>query len=131
MVSSSEINRRSLVDPDIIVAKYKQYHVESKVSILAQLLAQKSYFGDAILGRCTVGGCKEDLALPIVELNQLKGGFFNCFLSIGWTPSSLGRHGLLVHTPLANAANGSETTCKTIYVTTIFNKLFIIVCINV
>ena len=76
MVSSSEINKRSLVDPDIIVAKYKRYHVESKVSILAQRLAQKSYFGDAILGRCTVGGCKEHLALPIVELNQLKRRIF-------------------------------------------------------
>jgi len=36
MVSSSEINKRSLVNPDVIIAKYKNYHKESKVSTLAQ-----------------------------------------------------------------------------------------------
>ena len=79
MASSSEINKRQLVDPDIIVAKYEKYHTESKVSILAQRLAQKSYFGDDLLGRCTVCGSEDYVALPIVELNQLKKRVFQIF----------------------------------------------------
>jgi len=46
MLSSSEIDRSKLIDPDTVITKYKQYHMEDKISTLAQKLAEQSYFGE-------------------------------------------------------------------------------------
>ena len=51
MLSSSEIDRRKLVDPDIVIAKYLHYHKKDKVTTLAQKLAEQFYFGDEFLSQ--------------------------------------------------------------------------------
>jgi len=76
MLSSSEIDRSKLIDPDTVIAKYKQYHKEDKISTLAQKLAEQSYFGDSFLARCTVLGTSRYPALPISVLNDLKRKIF-------------------------------------------------------
>ena len=45
MLSLSDVDRTKLVDPDIMIAKYKHYHESDKTSDLAQKLstAQKSW----------------------------------------------------------------------------------------
>ena len=79
ILPSSEIDHIPLVHPDRIINKYRTYCTESRVSTLAQRLAAKSYFGDRILARCTVMGCRSHPALPIVELNRLKEKIFQLF----------------------------------------------------
>ena len=76
MLSLSDIDRTKLVDPDIVIAKYKHYHETDKISDLAQKLAQKSYFGDNVLVRCTVFGTSRYPALPISVLNDIKRKIF-------------------------------------------------------
>jgi len=89
ILSSSQINQAGLIDPDIIIKRYANYHTLSRISTLAQRLVSKSYFGDDVLKKCTVMGCQDHPALPLKELNDLKQKIFSLFLSSGLTQSSL------------------------------------------
>jgi len=40
-------------------------------------LAEKAYFGEAVLKRCTIAGYRDEPALPIQELNELKAQIFS------------------------------------------------------
>ena len=48
-LSSSFIQHNQLANPDTIIQKYRAYCVESKISTLAQRLAQDAYFGENVL----------------------------------------------------------------------------------
>jgi len=56
MLSSSEIDRRKLVEPDIVIAKYTHYHKKDKISTLAQKSAEQFYFGDKFCPNVQHGG---------------------------------------------------------------------------
>ena len=75
-LSSSFIQHNQLANPDTIIQKYRAYCVESKISTLAQRLAQDAYFGENVLKRCTVMGYRDKPALPWEELNNLKQKVF-------------------------------------------------------
>ena len=79
ILSSSQINKARLIDPDVIIRKYPNYQTVSRIGTLAQRLAQESYFGDDVLEKCTVMGCRDSPALPIKELNDLKQKIFSLF----------------------------------------------------
>ena len=79
ILSSSQINKSRLIDPDVIIRKYPYYQTVSRIGTLAQRLAQESYFGDDVLEKCTVMGCRDSPALPIKELNDLKQKIFSLF----------------------------------------------------
>ena len=72
VLSSSQINRAELIDLNTVIKKYSNYCSLSRVSTLAQRLASESYFGDDMLEKCTVMGCRDNSALPLKELNDLK-----------------------------------------------------------
>jgi len=77
MLSLNNINKAQLVNPDIMISKYKHlYQERDKISNLAQKLAQKSYFGDDVLVRCTVLGTSRYPALPVSVLNDIKAKLF-------------------------------------------------------
>ena len=76
ILSSSQINKSRLIDPDVIIREYPNYQTVSKIGTLAQRLAQESYFGYDVLEKCTVMGCRDSSALPIKELNDLKQKIF-------------------------------------------------------
>lgn len=78
-LSASQINKAELIDPDIVIRKYPSYHCINRVPTLAQRLASQSYFGDDVLSKCTVMGCRDSPALPLRELNQLKQKLFLLF----------------------------------------------------
>ena len=71
-LSASQINTAELIDPDIVIRKYPSYQCLNCVPTLAERLASQSYFGDDVLGKCTVMGCQHSPALPDRELNNLK-----------------------------------------------------------
>ena len=79
VLSSSQINRAELIDPNTVIKKYSNYRSLSRVSTLAQRLASESYFGDDVLEKCTVMGCRDNPALPLKELNDLKQKVFSLF----------------------------------------------------
>ena len=78
-LSGSQINKAELVDPNIVIRKYPSYQSITCVPTLAQRLASQSYFGDDVLRRCTVMGCRDSPALPLRELNLLKQKIFVLF----------------------------------------------------
>ena len=78
-LSASQINTAELIDPDIVIRKYPSYQCLNRVPTLAQRLANQSYFGDDVLGKCTVMGCRHSPALPLRELNNLKQKLFLVF----------------------------------------------------
>ena len=78
-LSSAQINRAELIDPDIVIRRYPSYHCISRVPTLAQRLASQSYFGDNMLSKCTVMGYRDSPALPLRELNNLKQKLFLLF----------------------------------------------------
>ena len=78
-LSSAQINRAELIDPDIVIRRYPSYHCISRVLTLAQRLASQSYFGDNMLSKCTVMGCRDSPTLPLRELNNLKQKLFLLF----------------------------------------------------
>ena len=102
-LSTSQINKGELVAPDIVIRKFPSYQCISRVPTLAQRLASQSYFGDDVLGKCTVMGCRNSPALPLRELNNLKQNCFFSFRNSGQILSILRRHGLDVPSRLANA----------------------------
>ena len=78
-MSASQINKAVLVNPDVVIQKFSSYQSVNRVPTLAQRLASQSYFGDDVLGRCTVMGCRNSPALPLRELNNLKQKLFLLF----------------------------------------------------
>ena len=85
-LSTSQINKSELVDPDIVIRKFPSYQCISHVPTLAQRLASQLYFGDDVLGKCTVMGCRNFPALPLRELNNLKQKLFLLFLEFWANP---------------------------------------------
>ena len=110
ILSSSQINQAELIDPNTVIKKYSNYYSPSRVSTLAQRLARESYFGDNILEKCTVMGCRDNPALPLKELNKLKQIKKPLVLShsSGITRYSLKILGRPVPMPLANAVRGRK-----------------------
>ena len=78
-LSSSAIALNKLSDPDEVIKKYKNYRTISKAPTLTTKLAIAAYFGERVLKQCTVFGCREQPALPIKELNDLKQKVFSLF----------------------------------------------------
>lgn len=78
-LSSSAIAFNKLNDPDEVIKKYKNYRTISKAPTLTTKLAIAAYFGERVLKQCTVFGCREQPALPIKELNDLKQKVFSLF----------------------------------------------------
>ena len=79
MVQSSAIEKDKLVPKHTVFSKYSKLLIVSKAPTLATKLAREAYFGDKVLGQCTVMGCRDHPGLPISELNELKQDLFNKF----------------------------------------------------
>ena len=105
ILSSSQINQTGLIDPDIIIKRYANYHTLSRISTLAQRLASKSYFGDDVLEKCTVMGCRDHPALPLKELNDLKQKIFSLFPQFWANP-------IQFEDTWTNCANAIGQRCK-------------------
>ena len=73
---SSAINQQTLVSPEDVIQRYHSLKGVAKASTLAVRLAREAYFGDDVLGKCTVAGFRDDHALPVAELNRLKEKLF-------------------------------------------------------
>ena len=69
VLALSAIDKTKLAPPSQIVAKYSKLCIESKAPTLATKLARERFFGDRVLGFCTVMGYREQPGLPIQELN--------------------------------------------------------------
>lgn len=52
---------------------------ENVIGKLAVKLARDCFFGNNVLQRCTVMGCRDYPALPFQELNELKQVIFSIF----------------------------------------------------
>ncbi len=78
-LGSSVIAKDKLSNPDEVIAKYNNYHTVSKAPILATKLASQAYFGDRVLKRCMVLGYRNQPAMPIKQLNDLKQKVFSVF----------------------------------------------------
>lgn len=78
---SVEINKENLLPSDVILKRYPSLHKENVIGKLAVKLAKESFFGEEILRKCTVMGCRQHPSLPTPELNQLKQAIFSVFPS--------------------------------------------------
>ena len=103
ILSSSQINQAELIDPNTVIKKYSNYCSLSRVLTLAQRLASESYFGDNVLEKCTVMGCRDNPALPLKELNELKQIIFSLFPQFWGNSINLKILGQPVPMPLVNA----------------------------
>ena len=77
ILPSSEISREKLNETNSILVKYKYFCTESKIATLATKLAREAFFGEKVMARCTVSGCREYYGLPTRELSQLKQTIFS------------------------------------------------------
>lgn len=86
-LSSMEINKENLCSHDIVIKKNIHLHKEAHVEKLAVKLAKECFFGEDILKKCTVMGCRNIPALPLKELNDLKQVIFKLFPSFWQNPA--------------------------------------------
>ena len=82
---SSEIKKENLLSSDIVIKKYPK--LRHSFGQLAVKLAKESFFGEDVLIRCTVMGCRTFPSLPLQELNQLKQTIFSLY-SMFWSNPS-------------------------------------------
>ena len=59
---SSVIQKQLLSKPDDIILKYPKLRGESKAGSLAVKLAKEAIFGEEVMVKCTVSGCRELLS---------------------------------------------------------------------
>ena len=101
---STEINKDQLVHQELVLSKYQSLVKESTVGTLAVKLANESFFGNDILRKCTVMGCRDYPALPLAELSKL---YLHCFPSTGTITQTLKRkYGTPALTLLDSFVNG-------------------------
>ena len=58
------IDKSNFLKPEDVVEKYSRFLTVSKIPTLAVRLSKESYFGKAIMARCTVRGAHKFHALP-------------------------------------------------------------------
>ena len=73
---SVEINMENLILHEMVVSKNQSLCRENVVGTLAVKLVNESFFGNEVLKRCTVMGCRDYPTLPLKELNELKQVIF-------------------------------------------------------
>ncbi len=73
---SSMISKHDLKTPQEVIRKYHKLRGECKAGKLSLKLAKEAYFGESLLAKCTVYGCRELPGLPLVDLNELKNTMF-------------------------------------------------------
>ena len=73
---SVEINKENLILHEMVVSKNQSLCRENVVGTLAAKLVNESFFGNEVLKRCTVMGCRDYPTLPLKELNELKQVIF-------------------------------------------------------
>ena len=76
---STEINKALLRPVDDVLSRYQKFKCESKIGTLAVKLAREVFFGEEVMVKCTVVGCRNLPALPSLELSQLKDILFKQF----------------------------------------------------
>ena len=81
------INHDNLISLEEVIEKYPSLKRESKASTLSMRLAWEAYFGDDILVKCTMGGLRDDFALPVANLNLLKEKMFSLFPQFWGNPA--------------------------------------------
>lgn len=86
-LSTSEIDKSSLISVDDVLHKYKKDVLRNRVSTIGVRLARKAIFGDAVMKRCTPMGRKSYPALPTEPLSLLKSVLFKTF-SGSWSKPS-------------------------------------------
>lgn len=77
--SSTTVQRQKLVHPEEVITKYPKLLVTNKAPTLAMKLAREAFFGEELMARCTVMGCREYPALPSNELCHLKETLYQKF----------------------------------------------------
>ena len=85
---SDEIDRSSLDDADVVMRRYVGLKGEAKAGELTTKLARETFFGSAIMARCTVGGASNLPAFPAREMNALKQKVFSRFPSYWQNPAN-------------------------------------------
>ena len=76
---------------------------ESKAGMLAVRIARNVYFGEEVMGKCTVSGVRGLPGLPVAELNELKQTvFFSSSRSSGRIQWNSNIYGLSVQMQLTN-----------------------------
>jgi len=83
---SAMINRLKFIYSSVIIQKYPAYCTASRVLTLARKLAEKVYFGEAVLQCCTIVGYRDEPVLSIKELKELKVQIFNLLLQFWANP---------------------------------------------
>ena len=81
---STAVVKQKLLSPAVVIAKYPKLLVANKAPTLAMKLARDAYFGEEVMARCTVMGCREYPGLPCDELSSLKETIFGQFPAF-WT----------------------------------------------
>lgn len=76
---SIEISKENLIPYEVVMKKFRNLHKENTIGKLAIKLARLSFFGYDVMRKCTVMGCREFPALPVVELQALKQAVFELF----------------------------------------------------
>ena len=78
-MSATEISKEKLKTIAETLQKFSSLCTESKIGVLAVILAREAIFGDDVLRRCTPSGWCNMPALPQAELNLLKCTLFEQF----------------------------------------------------
>ena len=76
---SSVIDRTKLVPAKVVIDRNPKLLCESKASTLALKLARESFFGEAVMLKCTVAGDRELPGLPEHEVQLLKNQILTLF----------------------------------------------------
>ena len=84
VVPSTAINKTILLPSSVVLSRYPNLKGETKVGTLAMRLARESFFGEDVMAKCTVMGCRDFPGLPLNELNSLKQLMFSLFPNY-WT----------------------------------------------
>ena len=71
-LSSSEIDHKDLVTPEVFLQRHQKLKGESRAGMLSVKLAREGFFGKSIMGKFTVSGGRDLPGLPITELGELK-----------------------------------------------------------
>lgn len=78
-LSSIEICKENLIPYKDVMKMNPTLQKENVIGKLAIKLAVQSFFGENVMRKCTVLGCREFPALPLIELNNLKQALFTHF----------------------------------------------------
>ena len=85
---SSVIEKSKLLRCDTVLDRYSKLKNESRIGTLAVKLAREVFFGEDVLRKCTVAGCRDLPGLPTKEVGDLKQLMFRQFPAYWNSPAT-------------------------------------------